>query len=180
MNRALFLDRDGVINDDLGYVHRPEDVVFIQGIFELCRAAEDQGYLLIVITNQAGVAKGIYSEDEVLALHTWIQARFQEHGVGLDAFYYCPYHPEGTVETYRRSSFDRKPAPGMFLTARDQFCLDMPNCILVGDKVSDIEAAFAAGVGSRILLSQDSCDQGHATEVVSDLREATRLLFGRG
>ncbi len=135
--RALFLDRDGVINEDTGYPHRPEHIVFMPGIFAFCRAAQGKGYVPVVITNQAGVARGKYTEDAVRELHRWMGERFGDHGVTVAGFYYCPYHRDGIVEEYRRDSPDRKPGPGMFLRAARELDLDLAASVMIGDKPSD-------------------------------------------
>ncbi len=154
-NKALFLDRDGVINVDRHYVCRIEDCEFIDGIFDLCRKAREKGYKLIVVTNQAGIAKGYYTEQDYLKLMEYIEAEFVRQGCPLDDVFYCPYHEDG-VEPYRMASEDRKPAPGMILKAAKKHGLDLPRCILIGDKKSDIEAGWRAGVGTLIRVSEDA------------------------
>ena len=152
MNKALLLDRDGVINKEINYLHRIEDVEFIDGVFEACRIFQQHDYLLIVITNQAGIARGYYTEEDFQRLNTWMLERFREHGVEIARTYYCPFHPTEGKGTYKRDSFDRKPNPGMILQARDEFNLELDACILVGDKESDIEAGIRAGVGTNVLV----------------------------
>lgn len=137
MNKALFLDRDGILNEDVSYAHRPDQITFCDGIFDLCRAARDKGYRIIVVTNQAGVAKGRFRAEAVVKLHEWISERFLEKGIILTAFYYCPYHKEGTVERYRSESDCRKPEPGMFLKAAADHNIDISSSLMVGDKPSD-------------------------------------------
>lgn len=149
---ALFLDRDGVINVDHGYVHTPEEFQFIEGIFDLVAAANRAGYLVVVVTNQAGIGRGYYSEEQFQVLTHWMRARFTEHGGKIDGVYFCPYHPEHGIGEYRRESEFRKPAPGMLLQAQRELDIDMSNSIFVGDKASDMQAGRAAGVGKLILL----------------------------
>jgi D-glycero-D-manno-heptose 1,7-bisphosphate phosphatase len=151
--KALFLDRDGVINIDKGYVHRPDQIEFVEGIFELCRAAQERGLLLVVITNQAGVARGLYTEEDVHALHGWLAEQFVQHALRIERFYYCPYHPEHGIGRYKRDSDMRKPNPGMIVQARDDFEIDLKSSVLIGDKDSDIAAGLAAGVGTNILVT---------------------------
>jgi len=151
-NKALFLDRDGVINVDDNYVHTREAFHFQPGIYDLCRAAHSLGYLLLVVTNQAGIARGYYTESDFLELTKWMTQKFAEEQIQIARVYYCPYHPVHGVGRYRRDSPDRKPMPGMLLRARADFNLDMTASVLIGDKESDIEAAQAAGVGTKILL----------------------------
>jgi D-glycero-D-manno-heptose 1,7-bisphosphate phosphatase len=152
-SKALFLDRDGVINVESGYVHRRESFEFIPGIFELCRAAQSLDYLLVVATNQAGIARGYYSESDFNDLTDWMMARFAEKKISITRLYYCPYHPVFGVGKYKYDSPDRKPNPGMLLRAQSDLDLDLGSSILVGDKLSDIQAGCAAGVGTQILLT---------------------------
>lgn len=147
--RALFLDRDGVINADAGYTYRIESFHFIDGIFDLCRAAHALNYLLIIVTNQAGIGRGYYTEADFQYLTAWMKDRFAAEGAPLTAVYHCPYHPDGVGE-YRKQSDWRKPAPGMLLQAATDFALDMQASLLVGDSEHDIAAARAAGVGAAV------------------------------
>ena len=151
MNKALFLDRDGVVNVEKHYVHTQADFEFVDGIFDLCHRAQARGYLLIIITNQSGIARGYYSEQTFLDLSDWMKGEFVRRGVAIAAVYYCPYHPDAGIAKYRADSFDRKPNPGMILRAARDFDLDLPQCILIGDRACDVQAAAAAGVGCKIL-----------------------------
>lgn len=151
--RALFLDKDGVINIDHGYVCTPERTDFIDGIFELCRASTRCGFLNVVVTNQAGIARGYYTEQEFLAYMDWVNNEFRRRGAELDAFYYCPHHPEHGVGDYLRDCECRKPKPGMILTAQRELGLDLADSVLLGDKPSDLEAGNAAGVGTCVEVS---------------------------
>lgn len=148
-NRALFLDRDGVINHDSGYTSSAENFRFIDGIFDLCRAATRSGYLLIVVTNQAGIGRGYYSEEDFLALTEWMCDRFKGEGAPIADVFYCPFHPEHGVGDYKKDSFDRKPNPGMLLRAAERHGIDMKRSIMIGDNDSDMQAASKAGVGVR-------------------------------
>jgi D-glycero-D-manno-heptose 1,7-bisphosphate phosphatase len=143
---AAFLDRDGVINADHGYVHRPDQVDWIPGAQNSVRRLNDLGYRVIVVTNQAGVAHGHYGEDSVHALHAWMQDELAAKGAFIDAFYYCPYHPEARVKRFRQQHIDRKPQPGMILRAFADLHIDRERSFLVGDKQCDIEAARRAGI----------------------------------
>lgn len=152
MNRALFLDRDGVINVDRGYVSRPEDFEFVEGIFETCRRYQAQGYLLIVVTNQSGIARGLYSEQDFARLTDWMCERFREQGVTLTAVYHCPHHPDfGDPKT--RHCGCRKPAPGMLFRAIAEHHIDPARSIMIGDQPADMAAAAAAGIGERRLVA---------------------------
>ena len=158
--RALFLDRDGVINVDHGYVHRPEETQFIDGIFDLCRAATLSGYLLIVVTNQAGIGRGYYSQTDFLDYMSWVHAQFRDRGALLSATYYCPHHPTEAMAPYRVACECRKPKPGMLLAAERRFKIDMPGSIFIGDTVNDMLAGEAAGVGQRLLLGDQDGSVG--------------------
>ena len=175
--RALFLDRDGVINVERHYVHRVEDFEFLPGIFELCAAAEQYGYLIVVVTNQAGIGRGYYSEADFQHLTAWMVAAFRQRGIGIARVYHCPYHPTAGVGEYRRESFDRKPEPGMLLKARDDLGLDLAASVLIGDKDSDIDAGRAAGVGCLVRLAADEAarpSQSKPDVVIVDRLEAAR------
>ena len=145
-NKALFLDRDGVINIDKHHVYKIEDCEFVEGIFDLCREYKQKGYLIIVVTNQAGIAKGIYTEDDYYKFRNHVHEEFKKQNCAIDAEYFCPYHTEGIVEKYKKDSFDRKPNPGMILKAQNDFNIDLENSILIGDKESDVEAGLKAGI----------------------------------
>ena len=173
---ALFLDRDGVINVDYGYVHRPEEFDFIEGIFELVAAANRAGYLVVVVTNQAGIGRGYYSEAQFHALTDWMKTRFNEHGAIIDAVYFCPCHPEHGIGAYRRESAFRKPAPGMLLQAQRELDIDMAQSILIGDKPSDMAAGRAAGVGTLLHLNGEKTDSDADTIVVTLLSDALPYL----
>lgn len=179
--RALFLDRDGVINHDPGYVNRIEDFVFVDGIFDLCRTALSLDYLLIVVTNQAGIARGYYTEADFLRLTGWMCARFAQERAGITEVFFCPYHPEHGKGSYLAESFDRKPNPGMLLRAAEKHSIALTESMMIGDTESDMEAAKRAGVESRILLLADTCvppPASAATHAVNSLAEAGRLLAG--
>ena len=158
----MFLDRDGVINVDKGYVARIEEFEFVPGIFELCRDAQRLGFTPIVVTNQAGIGRGLYSEQDFHILTEWMLAEFRARGAGIGRVYYCPDHPTAGIGRYRRDSPDRKPNPGMLLRARDDFGLDLSRSVMIGDKDSDITAGRAAGVGFNLKLVQQATTAGTA------------------
>lgn len=178
--RALFLDRDGVVNRDDGYTSRAEDFEFIEGIFDLCCAAQRLGYLLIVVTNQAGIGRGYYSEQDFLTLTAWMCARFEAEGAPITEVFFCPDHPEYGIGPYRKDSFDRKPNPGMLLRAAEKYRISLQDSIMVGDKDTDMQAAERAGVGFRChYLSHGQAAEemsGSATHEILSLREGTPLL----
>lgn len=155
MRKALFLDRDGVINIDYGYVHKKENFVFIEGIFELIKNANNLSYLVIVITNQAGIGRNIYSENTFLKLTLWMCNKFKEKDCLIDAIYYCPFHPIHGKGEFKKDSYLRKPNPGMIIEASHNYDIDLNKSILVGDKEHDIEAGLASGILRNYLFSQE-------------------------
>ena len=153
IRRGLFLDRDGVINVEVGYLSKPADVMFVEGIFSLCRTARRLGYKLMVVTNQAGIARGYYTEAAFEELMVWMRGELRREGVELDAVYFCPFHPEHGVGDYKREHEDRKPGAGMLRRGAKEFGLDLSECVLVGDRCSDVAAANAAGLRQAFLLA---------------------------
>jgi len=152
VSRALFLDRDGVINVESNYLYQIEHARFMPGIFELCATAQELGYRLIIVTNQGGIGRGIHTEEDYFILMDWMRAEFAKRGVVFDAIYHCPFHPEAELPEYRRDSHDRKPGPGMILRGAEEFDLDLSASVMVGDRCTDIGAANAAGVGQAFLI----------------------------
>ncbi len=180
--RAVFLDRDGTINVEKEYLHRPEDFQFITGAPQAIRLLKDAGLLVIVITNQSGIARGFYDEAAVDRLHRHLDRELARIGTGIDAYYYCPHHPEFGNDTYRRECDCRKPRVGMLLKAAADFSLALPACYLIGDKLEDVEAGLRAGC--RPLLVRTG--YGAAVEpwlpagvpVYDDLLAAAREIAG--
>lgn len=153
---ALFLDRDGVINIDTHYPSKPEDITFIEGASDAIRLAQSQGYKVVVVSNQSGIARGYASEAQVLALHQWMAARLQEKGAHVDAWYHCPFHDEAKNPAYRHEDhFDRKPNPGMVLRAALDLNIDLNRSLLIGDNESDVTAATRAGVPGHLFKGGD-------------------------
>jgi D-glycero-D-manno-heptose 1,7-bisphosphate phosphatase len=151
-NKALFLDRDGVINVDHGYVSTPEQFEFVNGVFEACKHFQAQGYKLVVVTNQSGIARGYYSPEQFKVLTQWMCQQFAAHGVHITAVYHCPHHPTKGHAPYVQDCNCRKPAPGMLLQAIAEHGIDPAQSIMVGDKGADMQAAAAAGVGHKVLV----------------------------
>lgn len=180
---ALFLDRDGVVNREIGYLYKPEQVDFTKGIFELCRYAQARSYKLIIITNQAGIARQLYSEADFHSLMWWMTREFLSAHIRLDGYYFCPHHPEHGVGPYRKECEDRKPQPGMILQAAKDHGINLSQSILVGDRCSDLQAGAAAGVAKLVLLcgtESTECVGVPPHLVVSDLAEIIPLLTFSG
>lgn len=143
---AVFFDRDGVLNHDIGYLYRKEDFQWIDGAIQAIKYFNDHGYWVFVITNQSGVARDFYCETDVRTLHTWMNQELEKHNAHIDDFYYCPHHTEGKIEQYRAECTCRKPKPGMILRAIDEWPIKLDKSFIVGDRKSDLEAAQAAGL----------------------------------
>lgn len=170
---ALLLDRDGVINEDRGYVHRIADFAFVPGIYDLIGRARAADMAVIVVTNQSGIGRGLFSEAEFMHLTDWMLARFAEKGTPIDHVYHCPYHPTAGLGEWRTDHPWRKPAPGMLLQAAQDFDLDLSVSAMIGDSPRDMQAALAAGVGCRIFVGappMENCYQA------ANLEEAARIF----
>jgi D-glycero-D-manno-heptose 1,7-bisphosphate phosphatase len=153
MHKALFLDRDGVINVDRDYVHRIEDFEWQPGIFDLARTAVARGFLPVVVTNQSGIGRGYYSAADYEAVTAFMRERFEAEGAPLAAVYHCPFSPEAVRPEYLAADHPwRKPRPGMILAAREALGIDLASSLLIGDRASDIEAGASAGVGTLVLV----------------------------
>ena len=144
--KAVFFDRDGTLNVDTAYLYRIEEFRWEEGAVEAIRYCNDKGWLVIVVTNQSGVARGYYTEADVERLHAWMNEDLEKHGAHIDAFYYCPHHPQGAVAQYAKECDCRKPAPGLVETACREYGIDEAKSVLIGDKERDVECAERAGV----------------------------------
>jgi D-glycero-D-manno-heptose 1,7-bisphosphate phosphatase len=177
---ALFLDRDGIINVDRGYVCRPTDFVFVPGIFALARfAAQELGWPIVVVSNQSGIGRGYFDEATYRALTEWMCERFREEDAPLARVYHCPYHPTHGIGRYRADHDWRKPRPGMVLQAAADLNLDLAASALIGDKLDDMAAAAAAGVPLRIRVDASRVNPpggGPPHLVVHDLAAALAVL----
>jgi D-glycero-D-manno-heptose 1,7-bisphosphate phosphatase len=178
LQRALFLDRDGVINRDHGYVGRIDDFEFVPGIFELVRLAHDDlRWPVIVTTNQSGIGRGLFDEAAYQQVTDWMCERFRAEGTPLTAVYHCPYHPEYGIGDYKRDHPWRKPRPGMILQAAADHAVDLAGSALIGDGQRDMEAGAAAGVGLLVRLDPEGRgDKAPVQTVVRDLADALKLL----
>jgi D-glycero-D-manno-heptose 1,7-bisphosphate phosphatase len=161
MNKAVFLDRDGTLIEDRGYICDFSQVDFFTFAAAAVRAMNEAGYLVIVVSNQSAVARGICSEKEIELLHRRLQNHFEKNGAAIAAFYYCPFLADGMISRYRRDSDMRKPAPGMLLQAAADFKLDLPSCFMIGDKSDDILAGQRAGCKTMLVRT----GQGQRSEI---------------
>lgn len=160
--RAVFLDRDGTLNREVNYLFRPDQFVWIPGAPEAVQRLNEAGLLVVVVTNQSGVARGYFAEEDVRRLHAWMQVALQQAGAYIDAFYYSPYHPEGTVAAYRRHSPDRKPGSGMFERALQEWAIDPARSFVVGDRNTDLEP------GRRLGMTTLLVETGYGTHEKAD------------
>ncbi len=167
MTKALFLDRDGVINVEKDYLYKQEDFEFIDGIFELCRYYQDLGFIILVVTNQSGIARDYYTEDDFKKLTSWMIDEFSKNSIEIKKIYHCPHHPDISGECSCR-----KPKPGMLLDANKEFNIDLENSILIGDKERDIKAGLNAGLKETYLFDESGeIKASDATKIVSKLKD---------
>jgi D-glycero-D-manno-heptose 1,7-bisphosphate phosphatase len=167
--RAAFIDRDGVINADHGYVHRIDRFELLPGVPAALRRLKAAGFLLIVVTNQSGIARGLFTEADYLGLTQHLRDILAGQGAQLDAVYHCPHLPDASVAAYRAQCDCRKPNPGMILRGIAEFGIDPARSMLIGDKTSDIQAGRAAGVGWCCLVAAEDSDGSGADLVAPDL-----------
>ncbi len=151
--KAVFLDRDGTINVEKDYLHKIEDFEFIPGAPETIKRLKDAGFLVIVVSNQSGIGRGYFDSQAVETLHEHIQAKLAEYGTSIDAFYYCPHHPQEGIGAYRVACDCRKGEPGMLLQAAREHDIDLQKSFMIGDKPADIEAGQRAGCQSMLVLT---------------------------
>jgi len=167
MNKALFLDRDGVINVEKDYLYKIEDFEFINGIFNLCKYYTDLGYIIVVVTNQSGIAREYYSKEDFSRLTVWMKEVFSKNSIAIKDVYYCPHHPAISGECSCR-----KPKPGMLLDAAEKHNIDLSNSIIIGDKERDIEAGLNAGLLETYFFDEKSTvKESKATKIVKNLDE---------
>jgi D-glycero-D-manno-heptose 1,7-bisphosphate phosphatase len=147
---AVFFDRDGVLNVDHGYTYRQQDFQWMPGAIETIQYFNNLDYYVFVTTNQSGVARGYYTEQDVQLLHQFMNKELQKQGAHIDAFYYCPHHPDGKSAEYQKVCTCRKPEPGMIHKALQEWPVDSKYSVMIGDKTSDVEAAKAAGIAGYL------------------------------
>jgi len=167
VQKTLFLDRDGVVNVEKNYLYKKEDFAFIDGIIELVKHFRSLGYLVVVVTNQSGIARGYYTKEQFLELTSWMEKEFEKQGTKIDRVYFCPHHPDISGECACR-----KPKPGMLLQAAKELDIDLTNSIMVGDKERDIEAGVNAGLHVTYLFDESgNTKSSKATKIVKILQE---------
>jgi D-glycero-D-manno-heptose 1,7-bisphosphate phosphatase len=167
--KAIFLDRDGVINIDKSYVCKIEDFEFVEGIFEVLHYFRKLGFLLIVITNQSGIGRGYYTSEDFEKLTAWKLKELEKEGIFIDEVYHCPHDPDSGCGC-------RKPSPDMFLKAKEKFNIDMQASWMIGDKKSDIYAGYNAGIKDTILISKDCSDMLGASHCVNTILDTIAII----
>ena len=175
---AVFLDRDGVINQDTGYVSCVDDFHFIDGTIEALQILKKIGYCLVVVTNQSGIARGYFTEEQFMSLTEWMDWSLADRDVDLDGIYFCPHHPTAGVGEYRQECNCRKPAPGMLLDAAKDLKIDLANSYMVGDKAGDLQAAKAAGVGHKVLVRTGKTVTEEAIALADEVQDSL-LTFAK-
>ncbi len=151
MKKAIFLDRDGTIIVDKGFVHKKEDLELLPGAVEAIKLAREAGFMVVVVTNQSGVARGYFTEEEVKNFNAHLNRVLGQRGARIDAFYYCPHHPEAPIPTYRKACLCRKPQPGLILQAARELDIDLSQSWTIGDSPRDVEAGRRAGCKTILL-----------------------------
>ena len=178
---ALFLDRDGVVNEDFNFVYRAAEVEFVPGIFSLCRTAQELGYAVVIVTNQSGIGRGLYTTAEFEELMEWMRGEFRREGVEVTAVYHCPFHPKHGLGEFKREHEDRKPEAGMLRRARLEHGVSLEDSVMIGDRCSDIGAANAAGCRQAFLISgTETVGCGGSYLGVESLGEVEAWLLARG
>ncbi len=182
MEKAVFLDRDGTIIEDVGYVHEEDKIKFLPGVSEAIKLLNKSGFKVIIITNQAGVARGYFTEEAVKEINKYIQESLAKEGALIDMIYYCPHHVQGIIEEYKKECNCRKPNPGMIEEAVRDFGIDLKKSFVIGDKASDIEAGHRVGCKTIFLAGNNTLDcEGEITVksdyVAPDLYEAVKWLM---
>ncbi|MGN1393224.1 MAG: D-glycero-beta-D-manno-heptose 1,7-bisphosphate 7-phosphatase [Succinivibrionaceae bacterium] len=177
---AIFLDRDGVINKEYDYVHTIDDFEFIERTIEALKIIKEKGYAIVIVTNQSGIARGLYTEEDFLKLTEWMDWTLQDKGIILDGIYYCPHHPTNGIGKYKCECNCRKPKPGMILESARDLKINLKKSYMVGDQGSDIDAGISAGITNNYLI--ESChkvseeDRSKAKGIFKNLYEFAKFI----
>jgi D-glycero-D-manno-heptose 1,7-bisphosphate phosphatase len=184
---AVFLDRDGTIIEEVGYLNSPEQVLLLPRAAQAIRRLNERGVPVVVVTNQSGVARGLFTEESVLAVHAAVRTLLSAQGAWIDAFYFCPHHPDGTIPGYSRHCACRKPLPGMLESAANDFGLSLASSVVIGDKQLDVDTARSAGARGVLVLTGhgklelarlESAGSARPDHVADDLLGAVEWFLG--
>ena len=170
--KVVFLDRDGVINKEVGYLNKVDDFEFIDGVFTSCLHFQSLGYQIIIVTNQSGIERGYYTEEDFHIVTDWMLNQFKHNGIEVLDIFYCPHGPESDCSC-------RKPKPGMFMQADGKHHIDMPNSWMIGDKEADIQAANSAGISNTILVKSGheiNEEDSKAKFILTSIKQASTIL----
>jgi len=185
MTRAVFLDRDGTLNEEVGHIIRPENLRLLPNAGRALRLLSSHNFKLIVITNQSGIARGLFSEEDLRTINLKLQEELASEGAFIEAIYYCPHHPEGEVEIYKKSCDCRKPEPGMMVQAARDFGISLADSFVIGDRYYDIEMAMAVGARGVLVLTghgqieqsnPEYCSRAEPSFIASDVLEASEWI----
>lgn len=181
MRKAIFLDRDGTIIEEVNYLKKIDQVCLLPGVPEAVQKLNKEGWLVVVVTNQSGVARGFLTSDQVNEIHEYIDKLLIEHHAIIDAWYFCPYHPDAVIEEFKLDSFDRKPNPGMLLKAAQEWDIDLKKSVIVGDKNSDIKAGITAGCQAYLVLTgygkNEQINETDNVTVAKNLADVVNILL---
>ena len=180
MERGVFLDRDGTIIEDVGHPHEHSKIKFLPKVRQAIKLLNRNGFKVLIVTNQSGVARGYFTVETVREINRRVQETLANQGAFIDKIYYCPHHVEGIIEEYRQECYCRKPNPGMILEAAREFGIDLKKSFVIGDKISDIEAGHRAGCRTVLLVREGSLNKGEialiSDHVATDLYEAVKWI----
>ena len=170
--RAIFLDRDGVINKDLKYLYKIEDFIFLNGVFKVCQHLQNLDYKIFIITNQSGISRGYYTQSDYQILSDWMISEFSKNSVTILDIFHCPHLPNSNCDC-------RKPKPGMLIEAKYKHNIDMQNSWMIGDKESDVQAAVSSGVTNTILLESEhkiNKDESQAKYIINSIEQINQII----
>lgn len=184
MNKAVFLDRDGTINVEKHYLYKIEDFEFLPGVIEGLKMLQDAGYILVIITNQSGIARGYYTEDDFYKLNDWMLNELEKEGIEISGVYYCPHLPDARIERYRKTCDCRKPALGMFKKAKDELNIDIDSSFAIGDKIRDLSICETTGCKGILINNNedkriiDGVERGKSRHIIyaDNLKKAAKRI----
>jgi D-glycero-D-manno-heptose 1,7-bisphosphate phosphatase len=179
VNKAFFLDRDGVINRDKAYVSKKEDFEWLPGVFDACQRINRAGYLIVVVTNQSGIGRGYYTEQDFADLTHWMSEELQSRGIPLAGVYYSPFHATEGIGPYKKASDCRKPGPKMILDAAKDHNIDCQQSVIIGDRASDIEAGRRAGVGQLVYIGEPGVIEDSSVLTADSLLSAVNQMLAK-
>ncbi len=185
MNKAIFLDRDGVINYDYGFIYKWSEFKFIDGVIKALQILTNYGFKIFIITNQSGIARGFYSTNDLEILHKQMLNYLSKRSININEVFYCPHHEKGKSKEYAINCLCRKPKPGMLLLAKDKYNINMKESYLVGDKISDLQAGWNAGVRCCYLVRKNGTDNYpkfesfiyYANDLYDFAKKVTKVTF---